>query len=112
MVWDGLKPKQPLVYRFIGKTHRNITTNTDYASDEKWTGLLCSPFGAKARSPSTETSATPLTRPRFSKIQPGRTSHSADCQGMQANGSTPRRRFRRTRHEKTNLAPTPRGMTR
>ena len=69
--------------------------------------MLCSPFGAKAWSQQTQTSAMPLTRPRVSKIQHCVTYHPPRCQGMQANGSIEQRRFCRTRHEKPTRATGP-----
>jgi hypothetical protein len=74
--------------------------------------MPCSPFGAKARSQQTQTSAIPLTRPRFGQIQHRGAYHPPQCQGMQANGRIQRRRFRRTRHEKTNEPTSPRARPR
>src|SRR4051812_8390857 len=74
--------------------------------------MPCSPFGAKARSQQTQTPAIPLTRPRFGQIQHRGTYHPPQCQGMRANGRIQRRRFRRTRHEKTNEPTSPRARPR
>src|SRR3954471_572686 len=74
--------------------------------------MPCSPFGAKARSQQTQTPAIPLTRPRFGQIQHRVTYHPPPCQGMRANGRIQRRRFRRTRHEKTNEPTSPRARPR
>src|SRR3954470_18877719 len=74
--------------------------------------MPCSPFGANARSQQTQTPAIPLTRPRFGQIQHRGTYHPPQCQGMRANGRIQRRRFRRTRHEKTNEPTSPRARPR